>query len=270
MNASAILLERNAPPPEITSEGFTKERAKRYASAGRAVPSARLNEALKVDAALDRLGLPKLNTVVELGTGQGFGTARLLPRLAPGGRIHGIDASAFMLSEAEDDSRLQRHVGALDQLQLPDACADFAFSIAAFHHIPNKWLTMEEVKRVLKPGARFLVVDVAHGTPAQETFDYIVRPYCTQGHDADFLDEAWASVLARRSGMTLLSVRQEQTDWHFDSEVQMTAYVRDLFSLQLAESELRSLLDRWLKPYQSGDGHWVLPWSLGFFEFGKS
>ncbi|MBA2675452.1 class I SAM-dependent methyltransferase [Ramlibacter sp.] len=261
--------ERQAPPPEVVAEGFNEERAQTYAAATRMAPDARRNEALQVGYALDRLVAAPLQRVVELGTGQGFGTARILERLAPDGVVHGVDASPFMLGHAKEDKRLKRHAGALDQLQLQADSADLAFSIAAFHHIPNKWITLEEVRRVLKPGAAFLIVDVAHDTPAQRTFDYIVRPYCTSGHDADFLDKAWASVLARRAGFTLEAVRVEDTDWHFASEPQMLEYVRDLFCLHLPLPEIRVLLDRWLAPYQAEGGRWVLPWSLGFYTLRK-
>jgi SAM-dependent methyltransferase len=207
--------------------------------------------------------------VVELGTGQGFGTTSLLKRLAPDGLIHGIDASTHMLGHALEDPRLLRHVGALDQLELPAGSVDFAFSIAAFHHIPNKWLMLAELNRVLKAGARILIIDVAHDTPAQRCFDYIVRPYCSSGHDADFLDAAWASVLAERAGLCLESVSIADTDWVYDSEAQMTEYARDLFALQIPTSRVRKLIDRWLGPSRQASGQWVLPWSLGFFVLSK-
>jgi len=257
-------------PPETVAEGFTEERALSYAAAGKAAPDARNNEAVQVRAALDTLAIRDLAQAVELGTGQGFGTACLLERLAPQGKIYGIDASAYMLDQAKDDPRLRRHAGSLDQLQLAPNSIDFAFSLAAFHHIPNKWLMLEEVKRVLKPGAAFLFVDVTHGTEAQRCFDYIVRPYCSAGHDADFLDEAWATVLAQRAGLTLESVRVERADWVFATEAQMLAYARDLFCLQLSTDDIRPLLKQWLKPYQADDGQWVMPWSLGFYVLRKA
>jgi len=264
------LLDVPVKPPETVAEGFSEERALSYAAAGKAAPNARNNEAVQVRAALDALRIEHLSQVVELGTGQGFGTACLLERLAPNGTIYGIDASPHMLDRAKDDPRLRRHVGSLDQLQLAPDSIDFAFSLAAFHHIPNKWLTLEELKRVLKPGAKCLVVDVAHDTEAQRCFDYIVRPYCSAGHDADFLDDAWAGVLAARAGLELDSVNIERADWVFDDETQMLAYARDLFCLQLPLDKIRPLLGRWLKPYRTPEGQWTMPWSLGFYVFGKA
>jgi ubiquinone/menaquinone biosynthesis C-methylase UbiE len=266
---NSVLTEREAPPADVVAEGFTQERADRYAAAQQAVPGARHNEGVRLRAALDRLGIAQMSTVVELGTGQGFGTACILERLTPKGIVHGVDASSYMLDHAKEDPRLHRHVGALDQLRLPNESVDFAFSLAAFHHIPNKWLTMRELWRVLRPGAAFLAVDVTHDTQAQRVFDYIVRPYCSSGHDADFLDEAWAGVLARNAGFTLESLSVESTDWTFDSEDAMTRYTHDLFSLQTSQPHVRELLQRWVTPYVA-EGRWVMPWSLGFYVFRKA
>jgi SAM-dependent methyltransferase len=257
-------------PPETVAAGFTAERADAYAEAGRASPDARENETVQVRAALDHLSIRDISRVVELGTGQGFGTKCLLDRLANDGTIYGIDASSFMLDHANPEPRLHRHAGSLDQLQIERDSIDFAFSLAAFHHIPNKWLVLEEVRRVLKPGAAFLIVDVTHDTEAQRCFDYIVRPYCSAGHDADFLDEPWATVLAQRANLSLESVRIERTDWVFDDEERMLAYARSLFCLELSTDEVRPLLKQWLKPYQADDGKWIMPWSLGFYVLRKA
>lgn len=264
----AIHLDSNTSP-EVVSEGFNQERAQRYAAASRSVPLARANEGGRVQAALDRLGINNFDCIVELGTGQGFGTSMLLERLSPKGMIYGIDASPHMLNEAKDDVRLRRHMGALDQLRLESESVDFAFSIAAFHHIPNKWLMLEELGRVLKPGAKFLIVDVAHNTPAQRFFDYVVRPHCSSGHDADFLDKSWASSLAARSGFNLDSAFIEDTDWMYDSKESMLDYACDLFSLGLTPERVSPLLDTWLQPYENATGRWVMPWSLGFFVLSK-
>lgn len=260
--------DRRAAVPDVIAEGFDAERARTYASATSRAPHARDAEAAAVRTALDRLGIDRPGCVVELGTGQGFGTACLLERMAPDGIVHGIDASAFMLDRAKDDPRLRRHAGALDQLALPASSVDFGFSIAAFHHIPNKWLTLQELRRVLKPGAAVMIVDVTHDTPAQRVFDYVVRPHCHSGHDADFLDHAWADVLARRAGLRLESMHVAATDWRFDSEAALVDYARELFCLRLPASGVREALERWVPPRREG-GDWVMPWSLGVYVMRK-
>jgi ubiquinone/menaquinone biosynthesis C-methylase UbiE len=251
-------------PGKLTT-GFNRDRADRYAEASRHVPTARDNELVRVKEALARLGGRPYRSILELGIGQGFATPALLERLDPQGFILGVDASAHMEQKFAGDPKVRLHVGALDELQLPANSIEFAFSLAAFHHVPNKFLTLNEIHRVLKPGSNFLVVDVNHGSPAQATFDYIVRPYCDSGHDADFLNESWAQLLAARSGFEHVNSSVESTDWVFSSENEALVYVRDLFCLEIDLSELKPLVDDILEPRRCPEsGSWVVPWSLGF------
>lgn len=251
-------------------EGFSVERAERYARATSAAPAAREGERVAVRAALDRLSLGSHHKIVEMGVGQGFGTATLLTYLAPEGQLIGVDASAFMMRNIGVHPQTLLHVGALDDLQIQADSVDLAFCLAAFHHIPNKFLVMQELARILAPGACFVIVDVTHGTPAQETFDYLVRPYCTTGHDADFLDQCWAELLADRTGFVLESLDIAPMDWLFDNEAIMLQYVCDLFCLDMTPDAAAAHIRKWLKPYLRADGTWVLPWSMGIYVMRKS
>jgi ubiquinone/menaquinone biosynthesis C-methylase UbiE len=256
--------EAGDAPGKLTT-GFDRERADRYEDASRNVPGARDNERRRVEEALQRLGRTRYDSILELGIGQGFATPTLLKYLDPQGTLLGIDASSHMQKKIGEDPRIQLHVGAIDELQLPADSIDLAFTLAAFHHVPNKFLTLNELRRVLRPLSHFLIVDVNHGSQAQETFDYIVRPHCHSGHDADFLDEEWARLLARRSGLEHVSSSVESADWVFSTEDELLGYVKDLFCLEPDTAQLKPLVDRILKPHRCADtGRWVLPWSLGF------
>jgi SAM-dependent methyltransferase len=237
----------------------------RYQRATASVPQAREGERVAVRAALERLGGGPHQRIVELGSGQGFGTSELLPRLAPQGQLIGVDASAAMMSRMAAHPQLKLHVGALDDMQMRPGSVDFAFSLAAFHHIPNKFIVMQELARVLADDACFMVIDVTHGTPAQEVFDYLVRPYCVSGHDADFLDEGWMRLLAARSGLRFESFELADMDWQFDDRASMLQYVCDLFCLRMSAEEAAPHIERWLKPYRRADGGWTLPWFMGVY-----
>lgn len=256
---------------EKMPEGFSAQRSDKYALATQEVPSARLAELEKVQAALRDLGAINLHRIVEMGSGQGFGTAELLKCLALDGILYGVDASSYMTQKIQSHPNLQLHIGALDQLALESESIDFAFSLAAFHHIPNKFLVTQEIRRLLCPNAYFLIVDVHHGTPAQEFFDYVIRPHCTSGHDADFLDQSWAELIAQRTNLELISSNIRDTNWRFDNEFKMLQYICDIFCLELTPNEVKPLVEYWLKPYPAHDGSgWVMPWSLGFHIFRKS
>ena len=256
---------------EKMPEGFSAQRSDKYALATQEVPSARLAELNQVQEVLSSLGVKSLNRIVEIGSGQGFGTAQLLKCLTPDGTLYGVDASSYMTQKIQSHPNLQLHIGALDQLALESESIDFVFSLAAFHHVPNKFLVVQEIRRILRPNAYFLIVDVNHDTPAQKFFDYVVRPYCSSGHDADFLDHSWAKLIAQHSNLELVSSNIRDTDWRFDNEYQMLQYICDIFCLELTPNKVKPLVEYWLKPYQvNHDSSWVMPWSLGFHVFQKS
>ncbi len=100
----------------------------------------------------------------------GTGTGRLLELL--GGRMRaglGIDASRAMLALAR--VRLAQHgaalghcsvrLGDLYRLDLPDACMDVVVLQMVLHHTLDPRAALAEAVRVLRPGGRLLVVDLA-------------------------------------------------------------------------------------------------------------
>jgi ubiquinone/menaquinone biosynthesis C-methylase UbiE len=95
----------------------------------------------------------------------GCGTGRLLRKakeLWPEARLIGVDAAEKMIEQA---SRLfpeaEFHAAMAESLPLPDASVDLAFSTLSFHHWINQAKGVSEVARVLRPGGRFLLADIA-------------------------------------------------------------------------------------------------------------
>ena len=106
--------------------------------------------------------LPDTWVVGDLGCGTGVVMSILAPHVA---RVIGVDASDEMLAAAT--SRLAdvpnaevRH-GALESLPVADATLDAATLMLVLHHIPSPALALAEAARVLKPGGRLLIVDMA-------------------------------------------------------------------------------------------------------------
>lgn len=101
------------------------------------------------------------STVLDLGTGSG----RLLPHLRErAGGIIGVDASPRMLEAAR--SRVQSEgldvdlrLGDFAHLPLHDAECDAVIANMVLHHLPEPAQVLTEIRRVLKPGGRFLVGD---------------------------------------------------------------------------------------------------------------
>jgi len=94
----------------------------------------------------------------------GCGTGRLLRRAAerwPGARLVGVDPAQGMIDAAR---RLTPgatfHQGQGEALPLEDASVDAAFSTISFHHWADQPAGLREVRRVLRPGGRFCLVDI--------------------------------------------------------------------------------------------------------------
>jgi ArsR family transcriptional regulator len=99
----------------------------------------------------------------------GCGTGALALRLAPfAQQVIGIDASREMLAAARARAHDARHVtfkrGELEALPLADATLDLAVLALVLHHVGEPVAALAEVRRVLVPGGRLLLVDMQpHG-----------------------------------------------------------------------------------------------------------
>lgn len=114
---------------------------------------------------LDSLGRPE--GLADLGCGPGV----LLPRLAERAqRVIGIDNSNAMLDQARTTlrgqpdgvtERIELRLGALEHLPLADAEVDAVLINMVLHHLADPPAVLCEVQRVLGPGGRVVVCDLA-------------------------------------------------------------------------------------------------------------
>jgi ArsR family transcriptional regulator len=116
-----------------------------------------------------------IDRLIDIGTG----TGRLLELLAP--RVNsavGIDASRAMLALARarlsrpeaggaDLSHCAVRLGDMYRLPAPDATYDVAVMQMLLHHAEDPPAALAEAARVLRPGGRLLVVDLARHADAQ-------------------------------------------------------------------------------------------------------
>jgi SAM-dependent methyltransferase len=80
-------------------------------------------------------------------------------------RVIGVDASDEMLAAArarmDGVANVDLRRGALESLPLDGATLDAATLALVLHHVPSPALALTEAARVIKPGGRLLVVDMA-------------------------------------------------------------------------------------------------------------
>ncbi len=100
--------------------------------------------------------------ILDLGCGDG----QLTERLAKSGAIvTGVDADPRMV-EAAKSRGLDAHRAMAESMPFADASFDAVFSNAALHWVRNQDAMMAEVRRVLKPGGRFVAEMGGHGNIA--------------------------------------------------------------------------------------------------------
>lgn len=100
-------------------------------------------------------------TVGDLGCGTGLVTATLAPHVA---RVIAIDGSTEMLSTARErlsgTDSVELRQGELEALPIPDGTLDAALLVLVLHYVPDVTRVLSEVRRVLKPGGKLLMVDM--------------------------------------------------------------------------------------------------------------
>lgn len=107
--------------------------------------------------ALARMPVERGDTVVDLGTGSGY-VLRALRDTADIGRGYGLDASPEMLKNARgytDDTAIGYVRGDFDSLPFESGSVDHVFSMEAFYYARDPHATLEEVRRILRPGGTF-------------------------------------------------------------------------------------------------------------------
>jgi trans-aconitate methyltransferase len=100
--------------------------------------------------------------ILDLGCGDGQLTQKLV---AAGADVAGVDASPQMV-EAARARGIAAQAGRAEELPFADAGFDAVFSNAALHWVRGQDEMMAEVRRVLRPGGRFVAEMGGHGNIA--------------------------------------------------------------------------------------------------------
>jgi arsenite methyltransferase len=131
--------------------------------------------------------------VLDLGSGGGFDCFIAGPKVGKSGRVIGVDMTPEMLLKARkniltyrDQSGLDNvefRLGEIEHLPVADNSVDVIISNCVINLSPDKEQVFKEIKRVLKPGGRVAISDIAllKPLPAQLVSDIDALIGCVAG-----------------------------------------------------------------------------------------
>ncbi|HSP62817.1 MAG TPA: arsenite methyltransferase [Pyrinomonadaceae bacterium] len=132
-------------------------------------------------------------TVVDLGSGGGLDVFLAAEKVGPEGRAIGIDMTPEMVDLARRNAgkrqasgapaNVEFHLATIDALPLSDSSVDCVISNCVINLAPDKPAVFREIARVLKPGGRLAVSDIAlkQTLPAEVSNDIMAYVGCIAG-----------------------------------------------------------------------------------------
>jgi arsenite methyltransferase len=132
-------------------------------------------------------------TVLDLGSGGGLDVFLAAAKVEPTGRAIGIDMTPEMIELARRNAsrgndgqaftNVEFHLATIDRLPLPDNSVDCVISNCVINLAVDKSAVFREIARVLKPGGRLAVSDIAlkQRLPREISEDVLAYVGCISG-----------------------------------------------------------------------------------------
>ena len=160
--------------------------------------------------------------VVDLGCGTGELSGELARRVAPTGRVVALDPNPARLQQAEamigpgQDNLVFAQAKAEDLAAVPGGSIDLVYSNYAIHWVLDQAAMLDEVRRILRPGGRFVAEFLSEPIPLFLTLIRMMPDGEAVEGENCFLDEAaWRTMIAAR-GFDILSFERPEFALRYD------------------------------------------------------
>jgi len=212
--------------PTLDYQDIFELRGRLYHQAMQKYPDARINEFQSV---LREASIAPGMTVVDVPSGGAY-----LSRYLHDAEIIGLETSQTFAQLAEDKNR---NVLLFDNNRFPlkDASIDRVLSIAGLHHVEDKCALFTEMRRILKPGGRIVVADVADDSVVRDFLDDFVGRYCETGHSGWYFGDDTRAEL-RNAGLNIVSDKRLDYLWCAPDIEQLADFCRLLFGMVNADN----------------------------------
>jgi ubiquinone/menaquinone biosynthesis C-methylase UbiE len=117
---------------------------------------------------IEAMGLHEGSVVADLGAGSGFYTLAAGHAVGPGGKVYSVDVQAELLARIKNSAHTQHlhnievihgDVEVVGGTRLREVSVDAVFVCNILFQLEHKDGLVDEVKRILKPGGRVLIID---------------------------------------------------------------------------------------------------------------
>ncbi len=135
------------------------------------------------------VSLKEGETVLDLGSGAGLDCFLAAHEVGKAGRVIGVDMTPEMVDRARRNAEkgsyenVEFRLGEIENLPLADQSVDVVISNCVINLSPEKERVFQEAYRVLKPGGRMMVSDMALTRPLPESLKTSIEAYigCVSG-----------------------------------------------------------------------------------------